>query len=227
MEANVQSKSKHILTELIHHIPFSVFGVMLGLLMMGVLTFIADISGHEQDLTEASMELYHVFHPSHILLSAVASTAMFMKHDGQIPKAVAVGFLGSLALCSLSDSIFPFLGGLLIGGDMHFHVDILEHPGLVLPFAVVGTAAGLAAPRSFEKATEYSHSMHVFVSAVASILYLLAFGLEHWTHALGGVFVVTVVAVMLPCCLSDIIFPLTCTHAHCHHKDVMEMDHHH
>lgn len=227
MTDETKSKSRYILTELIHHIPFSVFGVMIGLLMMGVLTFIAEISGHGHDLAEASMELYHVFHPSHILLSAVSATAMFMKHDGHIGKALAVGFVGSLALCSLSDSIFPYIGGLLIGGEMHFHVDILEHPGLVLPFAAVGTLAGLAAPRSFEKATEYSHSMHVFVSAVASILYLMAFGLDDWTHALGGVFLVTIVAVMLPCCLSDIVFPLTCTHAHCRHKDVMEMEHHH
>ncbi len=222
-----KSKSKYILTELMHHIPFSVFGVMIGILMMGVLTFIASVSGHGHDLEAAAAELYHVFHPSHILLSAVSATAMFVKHDGNTVKAVAVGFLGSILLCSLSDAVFPYVGGLLIGGHMHFHIDILEHPGIILPFAAVGTVAGLAAPRSFEKATEYSHSMHVFVSAVASILYLLAFGLDHWTHAVGGVFMVTIVSVMLPCCLSDIVLPLTCTHAHCHHKDVMDMEHHH
>ncbi|MBZ0166088.1 MAG: hypothetical protein K8I00_04715, partial [Candidatus Omnitrophica bacterium] len=98
---------------------------------------------------------------------------------------------------------------------------------IVLPFAVVGTLAGLAAPRSFEKATEYSHSIHVFVSAVASILYLVSFGLEHWTHAIGGVFLITIFAVMIPCCLSDIVFPLACTHAHCRHGDVTEMEHRH
>lgn len=210
-----------------HHIPFSVFGVMLGLLMTGVLTFFVEVSGNQQALAGAAGELFHVFHPSHVLLSAVASTAMFMKHDGNVPKAVVIGFAGSILICSLSDCIFPYFGGMLLGGEMHFHVDIIDHPGIVLPFAIVGTLAGLAAPRSFEKATEYSHSIHVFVSAVASILYLVSFGLEDWTHAIGGVFLITIFAVMIPCCLSDIVFPLTCTHAHCRHGDVTEMEHHH
>ena len=219
------SKVQYVVTELMHHVPFSVFGVMLGLLVMGVLTFLVHAVDHNAHLAEAAGELYHVFHPSHILLSAVTATAMFMKHDGNVYKAVAVGFVGSITLCSLSDVVFPYFGGMLIGGDMHFHIDILAHPETVLPFAIVGTVAGLAAPQTFEKATEYSHSMHVFVSAVASILYLVTFGLTDWTHAIGGVFMITIFAVMIPCCLSDIIFPLVCTHARCQHGDVMEMEH--
>lgn len=222
-----QSKAHYILTELLHHIPFSTFGVMTALLLMGVLTFLVEISGNEDVLPHALENLYHVFHPSHIFISAVTSTAMFVKHDRSLIKAIGVGFIGSIVLCTLSDAIFPFIGGMLIGGKMNFHVDILQHPGNVLPFAVIGTVAGLSAPKSFEKATEYSHSMHVFVSSVASILYLLSFGLDHWNHQLGGVFVVTIFAVMIPCCLSDIAFPLACSHTHCKHKNVMEEEHPH
>lgn len=222
-----QTKGQYILTELMHHIPFSTFGVMVALLMMGVLTFLAEIAGSHEAMPDALEDLYHVFHPSHIFISAVATTAMFTKHDKNVLKAVLVGFLGSIVICTLSDAIFPFIGGLMIGGKMNFHVDILQHPGIVLPFAVIGTVAGLTAPKSFEKATEYSHSMHVFVSSVASILYLLAFGLDHWVHHLGGVFMVTIFAVMIPCCLSDIVFPLACSHVHCQHKNVMNEEHHH
>jgi len=221
------SKGKYILIQLIHHIPFSTFGVMLALLGVGVLTFIADLAAAQHILPHAAEDLYHVFHPSHVLLSAVASTAMFRKHDGNLVKAICVGFFGSIILCTLSDSIFPFIGGKLLGAQMHFHIDIIEHPGLILPFAIVGTIAGLAAPKSFDKATEYSHSMHVFVSSVASIIYLVAFGLEYWTHAVGGVFLVTIFAVMIPCCLSDIVFPLACSHADCHHGNIIEEEHHH
>ncbi len=221
------SKGKYILTELIHHIPFSIFGVMMALLMMGVLSFIVEIADAGHSMSFASEDLYHVFHPAHILLSAVTIAAMVSKHDGNMVKAVGLGFLGSLTLCSLSDVFFPFVGGMALGAEMEFHLDILDEPGIILPFAIVGTIAGLAAPRSFEKATEYSHSMHVFVSSVASILYLIAFGLEHWIHALGGVFLVTIFAVMLPCCLSDIVLPLTCSHAHCRHGNIMDEEHHH
>ncbi|MBP9854570.1 MAG: hypothetical protein KBD53_06865 [Candidatus Omnitrophica bacterium] len=221
------TKGQYILTELAHHIPFSAFGVMVALLMMGLLTFFVEISGQEAALPHALENLYHVFHPSHIFISAVTSTAMFVKHDRNTFKAVCIGFFGSIILCTLSDAIFPFFGGLMIGGKMNFHVDILQHPGIVLPFAVIGTIAGLAAPKSFERATEYSHSMHIFVSSVASIIYLLAFGMENWVHYLGAIFVVTVFAVMVPCCLSDIVFPLACSHSHCKHKDVMEEEHPH
>jgi hypothetical protein len=43
---------------------------------------------------------------------------------------------------------------------------------------------------------------------MASILYLVGHGLTDWIHMAGIVFIYTVIAVMLPCCTSDIIFPL-------------------
>ena len=131
------SKIKYILTELYHHLPFSTFGVMLALLAMGVLTFIVDIAYAQAAFPRAAADLYHVFHPAHVMLSALASTAMFMKHDGNTAKAMCVGFFGAIILCTLSDAVFPFLGGVLLGAQMHFHIDLLEHPGLILPFAIV------------------------------------------------------------------------------------------
>ena len=110
-----QSKTKYILTELYHHLPFSTFGVVIALLAMGVLTFLVDISQAPMMMGHASKDLFHVFHPAHIFLSAVASTAMFMKHDDNRVKGICVGFFGSLLLCTLSDIIFPFLGGKILG----------------------------------------------------------------------------------------------------------------
>lgn len=227
MSISKKSKGKYIITELYHHLPFSTFGVLVALLVMGVLTVVIDAGHGHHEVAAASRELFHVFHPAHVFLSAMASTAMFVKHDGNLFKGAAIGFISSILLCTLSDAFFPFLGGGFLGADMRFHIDILEHPGMILPFAIIGTAAGLAAPATFDKATEFSHSIHVFVSSVASLLYLAAFGLEHWTHAIGGVFCVTILAVMLPCCLGDIVLPLACSHKHCRHGDVTEMEHRH
>ena len=221
-----KSKVKYIITELYHHLPFSTFGVLMALLCVGVLTFIAELA--HANLAHPSLELFHVFHPAHVFLSATAATAMFMKHDGNIIKGCCVGFIGSLLLCTLSDAVFPFLGGKVLGAEMDWHIDLIEHPLQILPFAIIGTISGLAAPKSFEKATEFSHGIHVFVSAVASLLYLLAFGLSaHWTHQVAGVFMVTIFAVMIPCCLSDIALPLACSHKGCTHGDVTDIHHHH
>jgi len=40
------------------------------------------------------------------------------------------------------------------------------------------------------------------------MLYLVSFGLVGWTESLGLVFLVVITAVLLPCCISDIVFPV-------------------
>ena len=210
-------KLKQIGAELIRHLPYSIFGVALGLIVMGFLTFIAILLGSEGRLPVASQELFHVFHPTHILFSAVATTAMFLKHEKRWMKAVVVGFFGSIMICGISDIFFPFFGGKILGQPMTSHICIIEHPGLILPFAFGGILAGLFVGQSIEHSTEYSHSAHVFISSVSSILYLTAYGLEDWPHMVGGVFIITILAVMLPCCASDIAFPLYCVHRNCDH----------
>ncbi|MCK5178534.1 MAG: hypothetical protein KAR32_03315 [Candidatus Omnitrophica bacterium] len=220
-----ESKTHYVLVELGYHLPYSIFGITLGLIAMGVLSFLAILMRAEGLLPEASIELFHVFHPAHVLVSAVATTAMFYKHEKRVLKAIVVGFFGSIVICGLSDIFFPFAGGVVLGVDMHMHVCILENPGLIVPFALVGVAAGLLVTKSFEHSTQYSHSAHVFVSSVASILYLLGFGLTDWIHVIGGVFLITIIAVMVPCCASDIIFPLACVHRDCRHSSELKHEH--
>jgi len=214
-----ESKLKYIAVELGYHLPYSIFGIAIGLLAMGVLSFLAILMQAEHLLPEASEELFHVFHPAHVLISAVATTAMFWKHEKRVVKAVLVGFAGSITICGISDILLPFIGGLILGSDMHMHICFMEDPGLVFPFAVVGVIAGLLVTKSFEKSTQYSHSAHVFVSSVASILYLLSFGMTDWIHSIGAVFIITIVAVMIPCCASDIAFPIACVHRDCDHPE--------
>lgn len=220
-----ENKMKYILVELGYHLPFSIFGITIGLVAMGVLTFFAILMGAENLLAPASGELFHVFHPAHVLISAVATTAMFWKHEKRVIKGIIVGFIGSITICAVSDIILPFFGGSILGSDMQMHICVLENPGLVFPFAIVGVIAGLLVTNTFEKSTQYSHSAHVFVSSAASILYLLGFGMTDWIHSIGGVFIVIIVAVMIPCCVSDIVFPLACIHRDCDHSEGLKHEH--
>ena len=222
-----ESKSRYVLVELAYHLPYSIFGITVGLIAMGVLTFFAILMDAEGRLALASGELFHVFHPAHVLISAVATTAMYWKHEKRLIKAIFVGLIGSVVICALSDIFFPFVGGLSIGSNMSMHICIIEEPGLVFPFALIGVVAGLLVPQSFEKSTQYSHSAHIFISSAASILYLLGYGLTDWIHALGAVFFIIIIAVMIPCCVSDIVFPLTCVHRNCAHPQDLTHDHEH
>jgi hypothetical protein len=221
-----ESKLKYVLVELGYHLPFSIFGVTVGLIAMGVLSFFAILMGTENLLPAASAELFHVFHPAHILISAVATTAMFWKHEKKMFKAVLVGLIGSVTICSVSDILLPVVGGAVLGSKMLVHICVLEEPGLVFPFAVIGVIAGLLITKSFEKSTQYSHSAHVFVSSAASILYLIGFGLTDWIHSIGAVFLVVIASVMIPCCASDIVFPLACVHRNCNHSEELTHEHH-
>ncbi len=209
-----ESKARYIFVELAHHLPFTIFGVTSGLILTGLLNFFVIITKSQDIFPQACEQLFHIFHPCHIIFSAVATTAMFWKHEHKLIQAIIVGLIGSLAICALSDYYFPMLGGFLLGVPMEVHVCIIEEPGLIFPFAILGVLGGLLVTQTFEHSTQYSHTAHVFVSSVASILYLIAFGFQEWIPMLGGVLVITVISVMIPCCTSDIIFPLFCTHKH-------------
>ncbi|HOL34695.1 MAG TPA: hypothetical protein PKW86_02325, partial [bacterium] len=50
-----------------------------------------------------------------------------------------------------------------------------------------------------------------FTSSIASILYLIGYGLTDWIDKIGAVLVFMVFAVVIPCCTSDIVFPLIVT----------------
>jgi hypothetical protein len=157
----------------------------------------------------ASHVLFHVFHPLHLLFSTIATTAMFWRHERRLLKALLIGVVGSVGICGLSDIVLPYAAGLLLGvREMQLHVCLIEHPGMILPFVAFGLLLGLILPTGTHKGTIFSHTAHVWVSSVASIMYLVSFGLTDWVGSLGLIFIFMVVAVMGPCCASDIVFPL-------------------
>ena len=195
--------------ELGQHLPYSIFGVVVGIIILGILTFFSIILNAGHLLPVAAKELFHIFHPIHILLSAVTTTAMFWKHERHFLKVLSIGFAGSIIICGLSDILLPYLGGEMLGIHMDLHICALSHPSIVISFAAIGVAMGFLVPSAIEKSTEFSHSMHILVSSMASILYLISFGFSQWTGMIGGVFFITFLAVILPCCLSDIVFPLS------------------
>jgi hypothetical protein len=232
-------KLKTIAREFVHHFPFSLFSTSLGVIVVGLITAIVIGSGGGEAPTHVGRahealpnvfgRLFHVFHPIHILFSAVATTAMFWRFDRKLLKAALTGLLGSLGVCGISDVLIPFAGGLLSGKEMHLHLCIVEHVSLVVPFAIIGVAVGIIAARVLtqRKSTVFSHSSHVLVSTMASLLYLVSFGFTDWMESILAVLAVVVLAVLIPCCTSDIVFPLLiaspegreqagCTHGECH-----------
>lgn len=199
----MKTQFRHILEELQKHLPYTIFSVAMGMMTLGVLTVLIEA----RKFPQASQNLFHIFHPLHILFSAMATTAMFWRHDKKIFKAVFIGFTGAVGLCGISDIFIPFIAGYLLGVKMHLHICILAEPMLVLPFLFFGIFMGFILPTVLGS-TIFSHAAHVLISSMASIFYLVSFGLTEWIPVGGMVFIYMVLAVMIPCCTSDIVFPL-------------------
>ena len=204
---DVKGNIRHILTELRDHLPYTIFSVATGMIILGMLTFGAEVLG-SSNISNPAKGLFHIFHPIHLLFSATATTAMFWRYERKLLKAVIVGFIGAVTICGISDIFIPYIAGFLLGVKMNLHICIIEHPTFILPFVITGIFTGLIVPAATQKSTLLSHAAHVLVSSMASILYLIGFGLSEWIHVAGAVFVYMVLAVIIPCCTSDIILPL-------------------
>lgn len=198
---------KRIIHELAEHAPFTAAGALTGIIIMVIIIF-----GNVP--SQISNAAFYTLHPIHVVLSALVTTAMYRKHGSRkIWAALLIGYAGSIGIATISDAIIPYLGGALLNIGMEFHVPFIETEKmpflgiekwiLINSAAVIGIAIGYLKP-----ATKIPHLGHVLLSTWASLFYLTAFGTASWLPLLPLVFIFLFLAVWLPCCLSDIAFPL-------------------
>ena len=185
-----------VLDELKSHGPFTLAGAVAGAALM-VVVALARVP------REALEPVFEGCHAIHLLLSAMVTSAMFRRYGKGLALGIVVGYVGAVGIGTLSDIVFPYLGGVLIGGKMHLHLAFIEDWWLINPAALLGVAVGLSRPM-----TRLPHTGHVLLSTWASLFYLMAHGEGPWLPVLPLVVVVLFVAVWLPCCISDIVFPL-------------------
>lgn len=198
----MQTRIARIFKELVHHFPYAAVGVAASI---GFLLGIEKAGWHPVGTTP-----FHIFHPIHLFLSGAVTTAMFYEyeHEKKIFKTVIIGFLSTFPICTLSDIFIPYVGGLLWHTPVQFHLCAIEEPWLVFPASFAGIFLGMIFLQLVEKGTEIFHLLHVLVSSLASLLYLASFDVALWQESAVVPFVITLIAVWVPCCLSDIIFPL-------------------
>jgi hypothetical protein len=215
----MQERWKSVATEFTHHFPYTIVGSLIA--MAGVWWFGTQqlALGREASLYEQSRSLFHLFHPMHICLSAIATTSLFWRHERHAVRAVIVGTLGTVIPCGLSDYFFPYVGGMLFGQPMELHVCIVEHPQLFFSFLLLGILAGFWAEERLAGGHLFSHGAHVFVSSAASLLYLTSFGFTGWmqdARLVFPAFATIVTAVWVPCCISYIVVPVATASRHGH-----------
>ena len=201
---------RRITSELRHHVPFTALGAVSGIIIIVIIVF-ANVP------SQISQAVFHTLHPVHVILSALVTTAMYKKHgSGKIWAAILIGYFGSIGIATISDAIIPYLGGALLGIEIEFHLPFIETEKmpfigietwkLVNSAALTGIIIGYLRPT-----TKLPHSGHVFLSTWASLFYFTAFGVAYWIPLLPFIFLFLFLAVWIPCCVSDILFPLLFT----------------
>jgi len=185
--------------ELRRHAPFTAFGTVTGIVIMAVIVTV-------QAPRSLSQGLFWTFHPLHVLLSALVTAGMYRLHSkGKLWVTIVIGYVGSIGIATLSDSLIPYVGELLLDlPHKGVHLGFIEKWWLVNPLAAVGIGIAYLKPK-----TRFPHAGHVLFSTWASLFHItmaISPGVDVCTLILIAVFLFT--AVWVPCCTSDIVFPL-------------------
>jgi len=185
--------------ELKAHAPFTMVGAVTGIAIMGMMMYF-------QPPRAVSAGLFWTFHPSHVLLSAMVTAGMYRLHSkGSLLATVLIGYVGSIGIATLSDCLIPYVGEYLLDlPHRGVHFGFIEKWWLVNPLAVGGIAIACRWPR-----TKFPHAGHVLLSTWASLFHIsMALHENPGAPAMALIGLFLFLAVWIPCCTSDIVFPL-------------------
>ncbi|MFH1287444.1 MAG: hypothetical protein ABII25_01945 [bacterium] len=193
---------KKILKELKSHIPFTAFGAFTGIIIMVLFQGLSPKISHN---------IFYTLHPIHILLSAFVTASMYGLHKCGRYKTkcniwilLIIGYAGSVGIATLSDSIIPYFGEILLQmPNRGIHLGFIEKWWLINPLAILGIVIAYFIP-----ATKFPHFVHVLLSTWASLFHIIMAGqILTWLSYIV-IFFFLFLAVWIPCCVSDIVFPL-------------------
>ncbi|MGE4489042.1 MAG: hypothetical protein AB7E95_05810 [Kiritimatiellales bacterium] len=197
-----------LLKEFRHHGPFTLMGAAASVIIMMAIRhwFPAALSADRAE------NLFEFSHPMHVVLSAMVTAAMYRNYRAKAKHSlsgtvavVLVGYFGSIGIATLSDCIVPFWAERILGMEhAHAHLGIVEMPVVINLAALLGIGAAF-----FSSKTHFPHAGHVFLSTMASLFHIMRSHDGTFSLAQGAVIILFLfVAVWVPCCFSDIAFPL-------------------
>lgn len=210
---------KTIFKELKEHAPFTFFGALTGIVLFFLLRNIP---------SKISFNLFYVFHPLHVLLGTFVTASMYKLHkkNPNIFIFFLIGFAGPLAIATVSDSIIPFIGETLLHlPHRELHLGFIERWYIVNPIAMLGVILAYFMPN-----TKFPHSGHILISTWASLFHILmAADNSVSAYVYFGVLFLLFISDWIPCCFSDIVFPLLFVKGHdracpCHSHENCQHD---
>lgn len=216
------------LHELGHHLPFGTLAVVLSVLILSVIEALAPsgiagltASSHSHaagmstsccDHTSGMDILFHSFHFVHLLFAVSGVMVTFYRYSQKLLIGVLVGVVSASVFCTLSDVLLPYLAGVVLGVPMDLHICFISELPNILPFLFVGVLNGLVMFYIQDFKTEQNtlrlHFFHTFIGSMASLFYAVSHGFADFHSSFGVFFLLILVAVVLPCTLSDVVVPI-------------------
>ncbi len=209
-----QSHEHSLKEELLCHLPYATFSVALGFVLLSIMHFFSLAArAYPDSLRYAYHILFHSFHYLHIVFAVTGTVVTFFRFSKNALVGVLVSLISPAIFCTISDVALPAIAGNILGISMTMHVCFFEWHDImnVLPFMLVGLITGLALRRHHEVSLGFyslaSHFIHILISSLASLFYVVSFGFDTWPSVMGQLFFFLVIAVVIPCTISDIIVP--------------------
>lgn len=208
---HLESDSSLIRHELMCHLPYAIFSVALGIIFLSIFTMFS-YSLDPKLIKKGYRLLFHSFHFLHLVFATTGTILTFLRYSSNYRRALIVGILSPIVFCMLSDVFLPYIGGYILGQQMHLHICFFNEWANVVPFLVFGVINGFVLSHNYSGFMKYfsygSHFVHILISSLASLFYMVSHGFMSWNHQMGMVFVVMIIAVVLPCTFSDVVIPM-------------------
>ncbi|MCL4361325.1 hypothetical protein M1446_03150 [Candidatus Dependentiae bacterium] len=204
--------SDSLVYELMCHFPYAIFSIAFGLILLSVFGYYSLNTTDLKMIKKGYKLLFHSFHFLHIVFAATGTVLTFLRFSNNMLRALVVGVVSPIIFCMLSDVIMPYIGGLILGQPMDFHICFITEWKNVVPFLIIGIINGILLAKHYSAFGRFfsmgSHFVHILISTLASLFYMVSHGFVNWANFMGPIFVVMIAAVVFPCTMSDVVVPM-------------------
>lgn len=207
-----QSHEYDLRAELLCHLPYASFSLGIGFVLLSLMHFIGLMFSNKHVLLNGYHLLFHSFHYLHILYASMGTLVTFSRFSRALGTGIILAIISPTIFCTLSDVMLPALAGEMLGVPMHIHICFFHELHNVVPLMIVGLITGLALRQHNEAWLGFfslgSHFVHILISALASLLYMVSYGFDQWFQFMGLLYFLLIIAVVVPCTISDVVVPI-------------------
>jgi hypothetical protein len=202
--------------ELVCHFPYAAFSLSLGFVILAILDLLVIGSAASPAIMQSAYHtIFHGFHYLHLIFAVTGTYVTYLRYAPRdYVRGAVIALITPAIFCTLSDVALPAVVAQILGFEVDVHICFTSLPDTLnlLPFMLVGLLNGYCLTRHTESSLGFvslvSHFIHILISCLAALFYLVAHGCVDWACVMGLLFGSLVVAVVIPCTLADIVVPM-------------------